>query len=246
MKKSSFLFCILGLPLFADPTLPALPKADPVPTAPALPTPEKPAASGDKADTPPVAPTTAPSPAPEKKPWNANAKVSSHLIAQGDSLSKIAEVAYGRTRYWRILKLYNKVDPSDLKIGQEILAPELPWLVEASGLKAKYPLAADGLLKVYADLKALEQKHPTLGPEQQAEIKPLVLTITDCIKALQAKTEGVKNPPAATLQQLNSCRSSLNALANAKPGKRDHQALAHEHLSNSFVYSVLWALNDFK
>ncbi len=65
-------------------------------------------------------------------------KVSLHYIKPGGSLTAVSEEAYGRTRYWRILKLYNKVNPSKLQVGQEIKAPEIPWLISKSGLSSRY------------------------------------------------------------------------------------------------------------
>ncbi len=65
-------------------------------------------------------------------------------------------------------------------------------------------------------------------------------------KALQAKTEGVDMPPAATIKQIVAVRKHIIDISAGNKSRLDRQALAHEHLSNAIVYGVLWARDGFK
>ncbi len=174
--------------------------------------------------------------------------VTIHTIEKGGTLGQVSEKAYGRTRYWRILKLYNEVDPSKLKVGQLIKAPDLTWLLKSCKLEAKFPEVAQTLLNVKKGLIQLEDANPKLvfDENQKAEILKLSELIEKSEKTLNAKHKGVKSPPYATLKQLRTCRTFLNQIAAGKKSRRNPHSLAHEHLSNAIVYSVLWARDGFK
>jgi len=179
----------------------------------------------------------------------ADERVSVHFIEKGDTLGRISERAYGRTRYWRILKLYNQCDPTKLKIGQEIKAPELDWLLASCGLQEKLPSVAAGMLKIHQDLIKVEDSTPDLefSEEQLKEIDKLGTLAGEIQKALRVKETGIANPPYATLKQLRTCRKHLNKIASGKNARNQKtHSLAHEHLSNAIVYSVLWAKDGFK
>ncbi len=186
---------------------------------------------------------------PEEKKEEAPEKVTIHIIEKGGTLGQISEKAYGRTRYWRILKLYNKCDPGKLKIGQTIKAPDLPWLFDSCGLKEKFPTVVDGFLKIQADLIAIEDAQPDkkYSKEALSKIDKLGTLVGELSATLQTKTKGVKTPPYATLKQLRTCRTHLNRIAaQKKSGGLNLNALAHEHLSNAMVYGILWAEAGFK
>lgn len=51
-----------------------------------------------------------------------------YTIAQGDNPGKIARQFYGQARLGELLARHNKVDPRDLRIGQEIVIPPLAVL----------------------------------------------------------------------------------------------------------------------
>jgi|GEM_PF-3850853 len=236
MKKLLFLFSSLPLLLIADPIVSPDKNTDLIDRVPEVDLVKKDQKKDDKAD----------DPAPEEK---APEKVSIHTIEAGGTLGQISEKAYGRTRYWRLLKLYNKCDPGKLKVGQTIKAPELPWLLESCGLKGKFPTVAEGLLKIKNDLMAIEDARPKkdYSEEELAKIDQLGTLVGTLSAALQQKTKGVKSPPYATLKQLRTCRGYLNKIAaKKKAGRRNLNALAHEHLSNAMVYAILWSQNKFK
>ena len=88
--------------------------------------------------------------ATSKAPISATSReiaVPEYVIGSGDSLTKISAQAYGRAGYWRVLKLYNECDPSKLKIGQVIKAPDLQWLIEEEGISPLLKDAADSMME---------------------------------------------------------------------------------------------------
>lgn len=180
-------------------------------------------------------------------------KSTAYVIASGDTLGKISEQAYGRTRYWRILKLHNGADPNKLKIDQVIKAPELPWLFANSGLTAELPALPELLLKIKSDLSRLEDARgdsKTFSEDARKEFDQLATEIGSLygkLKMSAKDSKKVKLAPYATMKQLQTCRRYLNAMAAGKKiGKRNLPALVHEHLSNAMVYAVLWAKDGFK
>jgi len=174
-------------------------------------------------------------------------KVTLHTIQPGGSLTAISEEAYGLTRYWRILKLYNKVDPSKLQVGQEIKAPDIPWLLASSGLQERYPKAVTNILETKKILTAIQSKESQPTAEDLTKVKEAAGLISEAQKILLKKTPGITGRPSATVQQLQTVRSHLLHIANkTKKGRTDPNSLAHEHLSNSIVYGVLWAQGGFK
>ena len=174
-------------------------------------------------------------------------KASTHFIKSGGSLTAVSEEAYGRTRYWRILKLYNKVDPSKLQVGQEIKAPDIPWLLASSGLQDRFPKVVANLLETKKILTTLHEKETAPTDADLKEVEGAVNLITEAKNLLLKKTPGVIGKPNATITQLITVRTHLLHIANkTKKGRTDPNPLAHEHLSNSIVYAVLWAQGDFQ
>ena len=175
-----------------------------------------------------------------------------HVIDSGDTLGKIAEKSYGRTRYWRILKLYNQCDPGKLKVGQVIEIPDLQWLLEDAGLTGKLPEVAAGLLKLKDRLSALEDAKGSQAYSEEArkeldELATMVGKLSQTLEGSPKKVKGITKPPYATMKQLRTCRTHLNRLAQGKKdGRKNLNALVHEHLSNSIVYAVLWSRDGFK
>ncbi len=174
-------------------------------------------------------------------------QVTVHNIKPGGSLTAVSEEAYGRTRYWRILKLYNKVDPSKLQVGQEIKAPSIPWLLASSGLKERYPKAVANILETKKILTEIQDKGAKPSDEDLAKIKAAAALISEAQTELLKKQDGIAGRPAATVKQLQTVRSHLLHIANkTKKGRTDPNSLAHEHISNAIVYGVLWAQGGFK
>jgi len=174
-------------------------------------------------------------------------KVTLHHIKPGGSLTAVSEEAYGRTRYWRILKLYNKVDPSKLQVGQEIKAPDIPWLLASSGLQEKFPKAVENILSAKQLLTEVEDKGTKPTEEDLKQIQKAAALVRETQTLLSKKTPGVTGRPNATLQQLRTVYANLLHVANnTKKGRTDPNSLAHEHLSNAIVYGVLWAQGGFK
>lgn len=174
-------------------------------------------------------------------------KITLHTIKPGGSLTAVSEEAYGRTRYWRILKLYNKVDPNKLQVGQEIKAPDIPWLLSSSGLQAKFPEAVANILSAKETLTKIQDKGQALTEEDQTAIKGAADKILATQKLLFKTAEGVTGKPNATVTQLRTVHQHLLHIANkTRKGRTDPNSLAHEHLSNAIVYGVLWAQGGFK
>ena len=70
-----------------------------------------------------TAPPTAPVPTPDAAGGERR-----YTIAQGDNPGKIAKQFYGQARLGESLARHNKVDPRDLRIGQELVIPPLAVL----------------------------------------------------------------------------------------------------------------------
>lgn len=174
-------------------------------------------------------------------------KVTLHTIAPGGSLTAVSAEAYGLTRYWRILKLYNKVDPSKLQVGQEIKAPDISWLIANSGLEHVYPKAVANIMGVKKTLTEIQDRTSILTAEDLTRVKEAAGLIGEAQTLLMKKKPGVTGTPNATLNQLLTVKIHLNHIANkTRKGRTDPHSLAHEHLSNAIVYGVLWAQDDFK
>jgi nucleoid-associated protein YgaU len=59
----------------------------------------------------------------------------SYTVAQGDTLSKIAGLVYGNPGLWRPIGINNGIaDPLDLRIGQQLLIPQLPYQNPETGM----------------------------------------------------------------------------------------------------------------
>ncbi len=174
-------------------------------------------------------------------------KITIHHIKPGGSLTAVSEEAYGRTRYWRVLKLYNEVDPAKLQVGQEIKAPDLLWLLSSSGLKERYPKAVANILETKTTLSQIQDKGSAPTDEDLNKIKDTAALISEAQTELLTKQPGITGRPSATVKQLQTVKSHLLHIANkTKKGRTDPHSLAHEHLSNAIVYGVLWAQGGFK
>jgi nucleoid-associated protein YgaU len=57
-----------------------------------------------------------------------------HVVRQGETLATIAAQAYGDPRIWRPIALRNRIDnPRRLRVGAELLLPQLPYRDPQSG-----------------------------------------------------------------------------------------------------------------
>jgi hypothetical protein len=57
-----------------------------------------------------------------------------HVVRQGETLATIAAAAYGDPRIWRPIALRNRIDdPRRLRVGTELLLPQLPYRDPDSG-----------------------------------------------------------------------------------------------------------------
>ena len=57
-----------------------------------------------------------------------------YIVAQGDTLSRIAGVVYGNPALWRPIGMNNGLEDSiDLTVGQQLLVPQLPYQDPESG-----------------------------------------------------------------------------------------------------------------
>lgn len=174
-------------------------------------------------------------------------KITTHTIKPGGSLTAVSEEAYGRTRYWRILKLYNEVDPSRLQVGQQLKAPDIPWLLSSCGLEHHFPKAVTNILKVKELLTTIQDKPTPPTDADLSNIRKTAELISEAQTELLTKQAGITGRPTATVKQLQTVKSHLLHIANkTRLGRTDPHSLAHEHLSNAIVYGVLWAQGDFQ
>ena len=177
-----------------------------------------------------------------------------HVVKSGGSLSLVSARAYSRPGYWRILKLHNGVAPEKLQAGQKIKAPDLQWLLADSNFASMYPQVSEDLLTARSlfmeveDRLAASIKNDEITPteEDQKQIKRAVDLIQKCRDTLMVKKEGVKKAPNAALLQLRAAYQKMEHIAGGAKRAAATQNLVHEHLSNSIVYSVLWARDGFK
>jgi LysM repeat protein len=135
--------------------------------------------------------------------------VPSHIIESGDSLTKVAAKAYGRSGYWRLLKLYNECDPAKLKIGQVIKTPDLEWLLEEEHIVPLLKDAADSMMKgrsIFMDAEQAMDEKGIKVPDE--EIKVLITEarkhVAHARELFSTKREGVIGLPNSTLLQLRT------------------------------------------
>ena len=94
----------------------------------------------------PTFPVTTPPPAltlPEPAPVSAPTEAKTHTVASGETLGEISMKHYGTSKNWKKIAEVNKVDPSDLKVGQKLTIPVLDKPV-APTATANDPVLASG------------------------------------------------------------------------------------------------------
>ena len=177
----------------------------------------------------------------------------SYRVEKGGSLSLISVQAYGRAGYWRILKLHNGVSPEKLKLGQKVKAPDLKWLMADSGLTKVFPVACRDLLEsrrlfmeLEGDLDSSKKSDSVMSAEEiSKKMNKAEDLMRNSRKLFMKRRSGVKGSPNSVAQQLFV---ASNKMAEVVKGKKDIfsvRGLVHEHISNSIVYSVLWAKDGF-
>lgn len=179
---------------------------------------------------------------------------SSHTIKPGSSLSLISAKVYSRPGYWRILKLHNGIAPEKLQAGQVIKAPGLKWLLADSQFTVMYPLVSGDLMlarKIFMDVEDKMEdsiKDDVIAPseEDKKQIELAITLIHKCRNTLMEKRIGVKKAPSAAILQLRTAAEKMSLISKGTKKAAATQNLVHEHLSNSIVYSVLWAKDGFK
>jgi len=180
--------------------------------------------------------------------------MTSHEVKPGSSLSLISQKAYSRPGYWRVLKLHNGIAPEKLQAGQTIKAPDLVWLLADCNFTKTYPIVSADLMKARSMFMGVETKmkegitNDTIAPagEDKKKIREAIALIEKCREALGKRKEGVRSVPNAAIMQLRTASRTMETIARGTNQAASKQNLVHEHLSNSIVYTVLWARNDFK
>ena len=117
-----------------------------------------------------------------------------------------------------------------------------------------YLLVSEDLLlarKIYMDVEnKLEDsiKDDVITPDagDKKQIYLAISLIEKCRTTLQASRDGVKSAPSAAIMQLRSALRTMELVSKGSKKAALTQNLVHEHISNSIVYSVLWARDGFK
>lgn len=62
------------------------------------------------------------------------ALMGAHVLQEGETLSSLCKRNYGSEHYAGLLALHNRVEPTQLRLGQELMLPRLERLVRSEGL----------------------------------------------------------------------------------------------------------------
>ncbi len=185
---------------------------------------------------------TEPKPTAEEK-----AHVSEHVIASGDSLTKVSAKAYGRSGYWRLLKLYNDCDPSKLKIGQVVKAPDLDWLLAKENIIPLFQEASDKMMQSRQLFMEAESgiDESGLTEDVKGKLAEAQKLLAQSQELFAAKPEGTTGLPNSTIKQLRTVGLLMGDIANGKGSASSKANLAHEHFGNALTYCVIWARDGF-
>jgi nucleoid-associated protein YgaU len=138
-------------PFATNPTTPGGTHAPSNPFAPVGPPLGNPNARPGASPTPspfttsPNFPVTTPPPLtiPEPTPVSTPTEAKTHVVASGETLGEISMKHYGTSKNWKKIAEANKVDPSDLKVGQKLTIPVLDKPA-APAAPAAEPVLASG------------------------------------------------------------------------------------------------------
>lgn len=177
----------------------------------------------------------------------------SYTVEKGGSLSFVSVQAYGRAGYWRILKLHNGVSPEKLRLGQKLVASDLKWLMADSGLAKVFPVACRDLLesrRLFMEVEgvldgAAGSESVVSADEISKKLNKAVGLIRNSRELLMRRASGVKGAPKAAAQQLLAAANKMEEVGKGKKNISSARSFVHEHISNSIVYSVLWARDGF-
>jgi hypothetical protein len=173
-----------------------------------------------------------------------------YRITSGDRLYNIAHKHYGSGHYGEFLATYNEIDPSKLKIGQEIRMPEIDEAFNAAGL---YPLMSEEcatILKVRTDFLAMEPAltaaaGKAISPEMKDQLLACRKSTLSAMEALGREKPGVRKVPNSVQIQLRSCAENLNTLAKGQYST-EHIARVHQRLGYAISYAIVWARNGYE
>ena len=173
-----------------------------------------------------------------------------YSITSGDRLYNIAHQHYGSGHYGEFLAAYNDIDPSKLRVGQEIRLPSIDEAFNAAGL---YPLMSEEcgmVLKARSDFQEMEPTLRTMaGKPISAETKERLLEcrklVLEAMHALGREKVGVREAPQSVQVQLRSCAENLNRLAKGRYATK-HIARVHQRFGYSVSYAIVWARNGYE
>lgn len=173
-----------------------------------------------------------------------------YKVTSGDRLYNIAHKHYGSGHYGEYLAAYNEIDPSKLKIGQEIRMPGIDDAFNAAGLYPLMDQECSMILKARTDFIALEPELRALaGKPISTEVKEKLLAcrklVLDAMRALEREKTGVRESPQSVQVQLRSCAENLNRLAKGSYSTKQI-ASVHQRLGYAISYAIVWARNGYE
>jgi nucleoid-associated protein YgaU len=136
----------------------------------------------------------------------AASEAKTHVVASGETLGEISMKYYGTSKNWKKIAEANKVDPSELKVGQKITIPVIENAKPKDGAPTEAPALAAGekTYKVRAgDSYYTIAKHELGNPNRWKELEKLnaipaeELHVGQTIK-LPSKDAGAATAPAPT------------------------------------------------
>ena len=179
-------------------------------------------------------------------------------IKKGMTLSGIAKMTYGHWTYFRMIYLYNRLDPvKPLQIGTVIHTPPLPDMFRKLGLFHRYSKQFKRIFYVITRYRALLPEYYKLREAAKGYSQPghmrlpqhlknellrlaimLYITVGD-IKKMTAKTG---NSPKHMLQRLTAAADWIRYLAQGNmDGYGYDEDMVEQNIAYALANAVAWS-----
>ncbi len=179
----------------------------------------------------------------------------SHKIASGDTLGKIALKIYGNSAYSTLISVFNRKPANKLFIGEELKTPspyEIFTELEGKAVWEKYPYAIHDLISIHEQIKKMEpviieeKRAGKYSDDTKAQLDEMIWILGQVKQDFLDKVEGIDEYPLATMSQLQTVLNNVKEIrrGNLGKGNRNFQRISL-YMINCYSYALSWGRDGF-
>ena len=182
-----------------------------------------------------------------------------YTLGNGETLAGVAKLRYGHQNYYRVIKLYNRLeDEAQVDSNHTLRVPEMSVILAEEGVtkvatqevtlilcsRAKY----DRVVKQLWTLRSASTDNQQVPEDVRRELLEAADDLQQATESLKQARPGVTGAPKHMIGQLEQNTATIRLLAageHSDPNGYDID-LVQQRYALALAYAIIWARDGFK